>query len=100
MRAAIVVLLCPFITTGQAPKPKLLPTEPAARKIRAIQDKLLLGSDPGESLTASYARHERLFKQLNGIVSDFVVSQLDADPEIGQWPLRDQLVRLFGGEYD
>lgn len=67
MRAPMVVLPCPLILPGQ---------DPAA-----------------EPLTASHARHERLFQQLNSIVSEFVISQLDADPEIGQSPLRETPAR-------
>ena len=44
--------------------------------------------------------HEHQFEQLKSILTSFVIAQLEAEPEIEWWQLRDQVVRILGIKYD
>jgi hypothetical protein len=97
--AAVIILLwpCPFL--GQARKPRLLSTESAASRIRLIQSKLAAAISR-ETLQVDKARHKQRFEQLKDTVTSFVITQLEAEPEIEWWQLRGQLVRILGIKYD
>jgi hypothetical protein len=96
---AVIPLLCPRPSGGQTQKPRLLPTGGAAAKIRSIQNELVTGFNK-ETVPFSKAQHERQFEQLKRIVTGFVIRQLEAEPAIERWQLRDQLIRIFGGQRD
>lgn len=98
-----IFLLCPLPLGGQAQKPKLLPTDSSASKIRAIRGGLLADwahDTTPEAVQADRTRREREFRQLADTVSTFVTAQLEAAPEIEQWQLRDRLIRVLGTKFD
>ena len=97
---AVIAFIWPFTCWGQvAPKPRLLPTEFTARKVQGIQSKLLVQPSL-ENFKSDRAQRERQFAQIESLVTYFVIAQLDAEPAIEWWQLRDQLVRIFGAKFD
>src|SRR5262249_42469975 len=86
MRGWIVTLVLASLLYGQMPKSKLLPTESVAIQVGAIQKQLF---DRDSKLTDT-ARN-RLFERIRTLVSNFVITQLEAEPRIEWWQLRQQL---------
>lgn len=95
---AAIVLLWPRTLPGQDQRPPLLPTQLAAARVRDIQGRLAVDLKP-ETLQVDKAQHEQLFGQLKKVVTNFVVAQLNAAPEMKWWQMRGQLIRVLGTKY-
>jgi hypothetical protein len=78
----------PSAATQENPPIRLLPTDPEAARVRALQN-AFDNSPPDDARARDYA-------ELNPIVRDFVVRQLDAAPAIADEVLREQLRKVVG----
>jgi len=67
----------------------LVATEPVAKQVLEIQMGLL-----AETAKLSDATRERRLLRIKSLVTDYVVHQLEAEPRMEWWLLRQQLVRV------
>jgi hypothetical protein len=70
----------------------LLPTKIVAQQIQELQEKLAGPDD----LRETQIQREMYFSELKTKLTDFVIAQLDAEPRLDRWELRDQLIRARG----
>src|SRR5580658_3036207 len=79
------------------PHPILISTIVAAERVRELQAKLHSITVCGSPETCEEANRQRepSFNQLRTTVSEFVVSQLDAEPKLDRAQLRDQLNQVL-----
>jgi hypothetical protein len=94
-RIVMILFLSALAIRAQTEKAKLLPTESAARRVQAIRTELD-SQVGGDKFEAYKAQHEQLFNRWKQVVATFVMAQLEAEPELDQWQLRDQLMRVLG----
>jgi hypothetical protein len=91
------LLLRPYSAGGQTQKPKLLATAAIAAKIHNIQSEV--NTDLSKAaVPVSKAHMEHQVGPLKQIATGFVIAQLDAEPQIASWQLRDQPIRILGGK--
>jgi hypothetical protein len=83
----------------QTEKSKILPTTNAARQVRRIQMEILSTDVIGDA-KSDQARRDREFAQFKKIVSDYVIAQVEAAPDINWWELRSPLVQILGDKHD
>lgn len=94
------VLLVPRLGLAQ-PRPVVLPIEPVAQKVAAIQKALAGDKFDGASDFKLYAaRHDRQLELLKETVSSFVISRLGADPHIDPWRLRAEVAEVLGIQFN
>ncbi|SRR5712691_373168 len=86
--AAFLLIFISSLPLFSADKdPILLPTSVVAQQVRELQARLPDSND---------RERETYFNQMATRLSDFVVEQLEAEPRLDRWQLRDQFIRARG----
>lgn len=100
-----ILVLAPALVSA-APQPILISTVIAGERVRELQAKLhsVIECRSPETCEEAKKKRERepSFSQLRETISDFIVTQLDAEPRLDRKQLRDQLKQVLGPspEYD
>jgi hypothetical protein len=87
LAALLPILISSLPLFGADPDPMLLPTTGVAQQVRELQAKLADAND---------REREMYFNQMTTKLTDFVVAQLEAEPRLDRWQMREQLIRARG----
>jgi hypothetical protein len=92
-----ILVFAPLLVSAD-PHPILISTIVAGERVRDLQAKLHSITECGSPETCEEANGQRepSFNELRTTISEFVVSQLDAEPKLDRAQLRDQLNRVLG----
>jgi hypothetical protein len=92
MRSLIAAVL---LTVPLWSQPKPLSTEDAAQQVREIQTVLQNNEVVGD-YEADLARREAIFQRFESVLSNFVIAQVEAKPDIPGPELRDRVAQILG----
>src|SRR6266849_4123057 len=87
LTAFLLIFISSLPLFSAAKDPILLPASVVAQQVRELQARLPDAND---------RERETYFNQMETRLTDFVVEQLEAEPRLDRWQLRDQFIRARG----